>query len=379
MELSKKTLLRIGIAVFALYLCIHYWPVVAGILTAAAVAAWPLVLGCVIAYLLNIPMTWYERRYFPRSGKRFWNASRRPVCLLAAILTLLAIAALVIALVLPQLSSCVQLLLTELPDAIEFLVERAARLGILPEDIVQTLLSIDWKSRIGQILELLTSGIGSVMDTVFRALQSVFSGVVTAFLGVIFAIYLLAGKDTLRRQCRRLLHRYLRPGLRQRLLYAAEVLDDCFHRFIVGQCIEAGILGLLCTAGMFLLRLPYAAMVGALVAFTALIPIAGAYIGAGVGAFMILTVSPMQALFFLVFLVILQQLEGNLIYPRVVGSSLGLPGIWVLAAVTVGGGMLGITGMLLGVPVAAALYRFLREDLNSVPAAEKCATPPGKQ
>lgn len=375
MELSKKTLMRLGGAVFALYLCIHYWPAAAGILAAAAAASWPLLLGCGIAYLLNILMAFYERRYFPRSGRRFWTASRRPVCLLAAVLTLLAVAALVVYLVLPQLFSCVQLILAELPDAIEHLVERADQWGILPENIVQTLMSIDWESRIGQILELLTTGIGSVMDTVFKALSSVFSGVVTALLSVIFAIYLLAGKDTLRRQCRQLLRRYLRPGPRRKLLYVVGVLDDCFHRFIVGQCIEAVILGLLCTAGMFLLGFPYAAMVGALMAFTALIPVAGAYIGAGVGAFMILTVSPMKALLFLVFIAILQQVEGNLIYPRVVGSSLGLPGIWVLAAVTVGGGMLGIVGMLLGVPLAAALYRLLRDDLNRASPGERSPAP----
>ena len=151
---------------------------------------------------------------------------------------------------------------------------------------------------------------------------------------------------------------------------------DCFHRYIVGQCTEAVILGGLCTAGMLILRLPYSAMVGALVAFTALIPVAGAYIGAAVGAFMIFTVEPVQALFFVVFLVVLQQLEGNLIYPRVVGASIGLPGVWVLAAVTIGGGVLGVGGMLLGVPLAAAVYQLLRNDVarrerEGVQAGEK--------
>ncbi|MBQ8401314.1 MAG: AI-2E family transporter, partial [Clostridia bacterium] len=139
---------------------------------------------------------------------------------------------------------------------------------------------------------------------------------------------------------------------------------DCFHKYIVGQCTEAVILGLLCTIGMLLFQFPYASMIGALIAFTALIPIAGAYIGAGVGAFMILTVSPIKAVFFLIFIVVLQQLEGNIIYPRVVGSSIGLPGIWVLSAVTIGGGIMGIAGMLLGVPLTAALYRMLQEDLH---------------
>lgn len=149
------------------------------------------------------------------------------------------------------------------------------------------------------------------------------------------------------------------------------VLNECFHKYIVGQCTEALILGGLCTLGMLILQLPYATMTGAVIAFTALIPVAGAYIGAGVGAFMILTVSPVKAIIFLIFIVILQQLEGNLIYPRVVGSSMGLPGIWVLAAVTVGGGVMGIPGMLLCVPLAAAFYKLLREDVNRIPSKEE--------
>ena len=144
-----------------------------------------------------------------------------------------------------------------------------------------------------------------------------------------------------------------------------KVTDDCFHSYIVGQCIEAAILGSLCAVGMMLLRLPYSLMIGALVGVSALIPIAGAYIGAVVGAVMIFSVSPVQALIFLVFLVILQQLEGNLIYPRTVGSSLGLPGIWVLAAVTVGGGVMGVLGMIVFVPLTATVYRLLAEYVRS--------------
>lgn len=143
------------------------------------------------------------------------------------------------------------------------------------------------------------------------------------------------------------------------------VFNDAFHSFIVGQCMEAVILGCLCVVGMWILRFPYATMIGCLVGFTALIPVAGAYIGAIVGGFMIFTVSPFKALLFLVFIVVLQQLEGNLIYPKVVGASIGLPGIWVLAAVTVGGGVLGIGGMLLGVPLAAGLYQLIRSDVGT--------------
>jgi len=194
---------------------------------------------------------------------------------------------------------------------------------------------------------------------------------VTTLLSFIFTLYLLGGRDRLGAQCRRLMRTYLRPGWNERIMHVLSVLNDSFHRYIVGQCTEALILGALCTLGMMLLRLPYATMIGALVAFTALIPVAGAYIGAGVGAFMILTVSPMQALVFLIFLVILQQLEGNIVYPRVVGASIGLPGIWVLTAVTLGGSLLGIGGMLLAVPLGAAAYRLVREDVTKREAANR--------
>ena len=202
------------------------------------------------------------------------------------------------------------------------------------------------------------------MTVVISAASSLFSAVTTTLFSIIFSIYLLTGKERLATQGSRFLRRYLPGRVYSRLMYVLRVLNDCFHRFIVGQCTEAVILGALCTVGMMLLGLPYATMVGALIAFTALIPVVGAFIGGGVGAFVILTESPIQALIFLVFLVILQQLEGNLIYPRVVGTSIGLPGIWVLAVVTIGGGTFGILGMLLGVPLAAAAYRLLREDIN---------------
>lgn len=156
---------------------------------------------------------------------------------------------------------------------------------------------------------------------------------------------------------------YLPQGLSEKLVLFARTMDHTFHSFIVGQCTEAVILGLLCTVGMLLLGLPYAPMIGALIGVTALIPVAGAYIGGGVGAFLILTVSPTKAMVFLIYLVILQQVEGNLIYPRVVGSSIGLPGMWVLAAVTIGGGLAGIPGVLLGVPLAAGCYQLLKGDV----------------
>jgi len=363
-KLTWKSCLMIGVTVFLLYLAIFYWPTVSALLGGLLTAGAPLLAGFFIAYIINLLMSFYERLYFPKKTVGFWAKSRRPVCLIGAILTAALIIAVVVGLVLPELIDCIQLILALLPDMFTTGVKQIDEWGILPENVMDLLMNIDWKTRINQIIDLFSSGIGGVMNTLLKTLTAVFSGAVTVLLSVIFACYLLIGKDRLLSQTRRVARRYLKESWYQKLGYVIDILNKCFHRFIVGQCTEAVILGLLCTAGMLIFRFPYATMIGALVAFTALIPVAGAYIGAGVGAFMILTVSPVKALLFLVFILVLQQLEGNLIYPRVVGSSMGLPGIWVLAAVTVGGGISGVLGMLLGVPITAALYCIVRDDMN---------------
>lgn len=363
MKLDWKTCFRIGASLFALYLCTLYWSGAVSLFSALLGAAAPLLVGCVVAYLVNILMSLYERHYFPRSARAAVQRTRRPVCMALAFLTLVAVVGLIIGLVVPELAHCIQILFAQLPGALDTLVAWLETLDVLPEDIVAALSAIDWQSKMGQIVQVLTSGLGNVMDVVVNAVSSVFSGVVTLLISFIFAIYLLSGRERLGCQIHRVLRRYLKPRWYQGLCHVLEVLNDCFHRYIVGQCTEAVILGVLCALGMKLLGLPYASMIGALIGFTALIPVAGAYIGGAVGALMILTESPFQAVVFLVYLVILQQVENNLIYPRVVGSSMGLPAIWVLAAVTVGGGMLGVPGMLLGVPLASAAYRLLREDV----------------
>lgn len=212
-------------------------------------------------------------------------------------------------------------------------------------------------------LKAVLSGFGGVMSSVVSVVGSVISSVVTVAVALIFSIYLLTGKEKLISQSKRMISTYL-PKADKKIFYVLNTLNDSFHRFIVGQCTEAVILGGLCMIGMWIFRFPYAVMVGVLIGFTALIPIAGAYIGAGVGAFMILTESPLQALLFLVFIVVLQQLEGNLVYPKVVGSSIGLPGIWVLAAITIGGGLMGVLGMLLAVPLLATVYKLIQADVR---------------
>ncbi len=364
MKVEWKTCLRVGMSAFALFLCINYWPAVAGFLGTVMGAAVPLLLGCTMAYVLNILMSFYERHYFPKHENSGVRKSRRPVCLMASLATLVVIAAALIRLVAPELVSSVEMLIAQVPGAINALLEWLAEREILTDELFNSLRVVDWQSKIQQIVSVVLSGAGSVMDTAVNVVSSVVSSVVTAVVGLIFALYILAGKERLGDQCNRVLRRYAKESVYTKLKHILSVLDDCFHRFLVGQCTEAVSLGVLCSIGMALLRLPYAAMIGSVIAFTALIPVAGAYIGGAVGVFLILMVSPVQAIIFLIFLIVLQQLEGNLIYPRVVGSSMGLPAIWVLAAVTIGGGVMGVAGMLLGVPLAAALYRLVREDVN---------------
>ena len=371
MEIEWNSCFKVGVSLFLLYLSVTYWPTAANAAGLVIGASMPLLIGCAIAYLVNILMRCYEGHYFIKSQNGILVKSRRPVCMAAAFLTLAAVMILIARLVIPQLWSCAEVVIAGVPAVLQSLVAFIEKYGILPENITETLTGIDWRSKISQIVQVLTSGIGSVMDILISAVTSVFSWVVSALLSVIFSIYLLSGKEKLVCQFRKLTRHYLKDTWVKKLNYVLDIANDCFRKYIVGQCTEAVIIGILCTVGMLILRLPYATMIGALVGFTALIPVAGAYIGAIVGAFMILTISPMKAVIFLVFILVLQQLEGNIIYPKIVGSSMGLPGMWVLAAVTVGGGVMGIIGMLLGVPLAATLYRLIQNDVNKGLAAHK--------
>lgn len=368
MKIEWKTCFRVGISVFLLFLGIYYWGSVTKWVRLILGAAGPLLIGVIIAYVLNILMSYYERLYFPNSKKKGVIKSRRVICLVLSIVTMLGIVAAVIGLVVPELVASVQLLiklaLDWLPGALEALSENQSLAEVIPAGVWEALESINWKELIGKAVQAMTDGIGGAVGTVAGVISSVFSTMVTILVAVIFSLYLLISKDNLLSQGNRLMNVYLKPELRGRVRHVLDVLNDCFHRYVVGQCVEAVIIGVLCMIGMFILRFPYATMIGTLVGFTALVPIAGAYIGAVVGAFMILTVSPLQAVLFVVYLTVLQQLEGNLIYPRVVGSSMGLPGLWVLAAVTVGGGLFGILGMLIGVPLAATAYRLIKEDVT---------------
>lgn len=377
MKFGWKNCFRICVSVFLLFLAMTYWELVAGILMTILGASTPIFIGFAIAYVLNLLMSFYEKHYFPKKREpkrnkkpsklnfsKFIDGSRRPVCLVASILTLLVIIAVVVWIVIPELVQAVSFLVSEIPPLISKLLNTEFVQKALAPETIDQLRAIDWKTYITKIAETLGSGLGSAVDVVFSAISSVISALVTVFISIIFAVYMLTSKEGMLHQSKRLLKNYLKPSWVNKILHFFDVLNSSFRNYVVGQCTEAIILGLLCIIGMAIFQFPYAMMVGTLIGFTALIPVAGAYIGAAVGCIMILTVSPIKALLFLVFIVVLQQLEGNIIYPKVVGSSLGLPAMWVLAAVTIGGGLMGVLGMLLGVPVVATIYRLVCEDME---------------
>ena len=370
LKLPWKTCIRAGLTVVAVYLACTYWKPLTDVLGVALSAASPLPIGAVVAYIANILMSFYERHFFVKSKKPIFGKIRRPACMALAFLTAVAVVVWMFSTVLPELGRCVEMLIASLPPALGKAyawLDEKIQLGALLAEMNLSLpgADFDWKKTITDAVNIVMTGVGGAAKVAASAVSSVLSTTVSVFLGVVFAIYLLSGKEKLAAQFTRLSRTYLGDAITDKALYVLRVVDDSFHNFIVGQCTEALILGAMCFLGMMIFGFSNALTISVMVGFTALIPIAGAYIAGAAGAFMLFVESPLSALLFVVFLVVLQQIEGNLVFPRVVGSSIGLPGVWVLAAVTIGGGVLGIPGMLLGVPLASAAYRLLERDLRA--------------
>ncbi len=326
----------------------------------------PFALGGAIAFILNVPMTALERWLFPEEKtvkSKLKKKLARPLCMILSILLVLGVISLVIFVVVPELGSTV----VGLGASVEAFIPRAQE---WLEDIFQNneqiaawieSLEMNWEKAVETAWSFFSSGAGSVLSSTMTVAKTIISAVTNFFIGFVFACYVLLQKEKLGEQCRKLLTAVF-PGKQvDYILHVCSLSHRTFSSFITGQCMEAVILGAMFFVAMNLLRFPYALLVGVLVAFTALIPIFGAFIGCVVGAFLILMVNPAQALGFIVLFQVLQQIEGNLIYPRVVGNSVGLPAIWVLAAVTVGGNLMGILGMLIFIPIVSVLYALLRE------------------
>lgn len=364
-KLDLKIVTSVAAAIIAVYLATRYWPNIASVLGSVLSAATPIIFGFVVAYPINILMAFYERHFFPKSNKEAVIKLRKPVCLIAAVISIIGVVAMVVVLVAPQFVACIKMLFAKIPPAIDLVIEKFNENEFLSKNVVGALTEFDWKTKLADMTEKIAAGIGSTFEAAFTAISSVFTTIANVVITIIISLYVLIERDKLMRQVKKIASHYLPEKVFKKLYHVTYVLNESFHKFIVGQCLEAVILGTLCTIGMFILRIPYAPMIGALMGFTALIPIFGGLIGAGVGAFLILMDSPIKALMFIVFVIILQQIEGNLIYPKVVGSSTGLPGLWVLAAVTIGGSVSGIIGMLVAVPVAATVYKLIRDDMRT--------------
>ena len=355
--------------VFTVTLCIIVYLGVQNLNVVWKAAGWllhlllPMVMGLVMALIINVPLRPLENRLFRKCKNKKLLAMRRPLCIVLALVIILGVFGAVVGMVIPELAEAFTVLgrgVRQTVDAVQlWLAENEATQGEVAALLAE--LEVNWNSIQVSLMEWAKAGAAGIMGSTVSIVSSVGGTIVNLAVAFVFGIYILMNKETLKRQVCRLLKAWLPGGLSGTVIHVAGVFNLSFRKFVSGQTVEAVILGSLCTLGMLLLRLPYAPMVGALVGVTALIPIVGAFIGATVGAFMILTVDPLKAVIFIAFLLILQQLEGNVIYPRVVGSSLGLPAMWVLAAVTVGGSLGGIGGMLLGVPSASALYVLVRE------------------
>ena len=328
--------------------------------------AFPLILGCLVAYILNIIMKALENHWFPDTNSKAALRARRGVCVFLSIFLIFAAIFLIIRIVLPELVQAFSVMANEIPVYFEIIQDWIVDNGDLFPSLAEQIgaMEINWQEMFNKIFTNVTSGFSSMLNSAFSFVSQLLGSVVNIAIATIFAVYILMNKEKLQSQAKTLQKVYMKKSHMKTINHIVYTANECFTSFITGQCVEAVILGILCTVGMLILRLPYAPMVGTFIGATALIPMVGAYIGAVVGAFMIFTVSPIQSLVFLVFIVILQQLEGNLIYPKVVGASIGLPGIWVLAAVTIGGGLGGIPGMLIGVPLAATVYRLICMDVQ---------------
>ena len=318
----------------------------------------PFILGGCIAFVLNVPMRAIERQMFPGTKK----SVRRPLALvltLAAMLAVLTLASLVIG---PGIYEAAMTLAEQVPGALERLAAKLTELeAYLPQlELLLADLSPNWGEVSRKAVELLQTWGTRLISSGSGLVGGVVSGITTFFVGLIFSFYLLVQKEKLARQGRQVLLALLPRRRAEQTLEVLRLANRTFSGFLSGQCLEAVILGTLFVVAMSIFRMPYALLIGVLIALTALIPIVGAFIGCIIGALLIAITNPVQALLFVVLFLVLQQIEGNLIYPHVVGNSVGLPSIWVLAAVMLGGSLMGVAGMLFFIPLCSVLYALFR-------------------
>lgn len=328
----------------------------------------PILLGAAIAFVLSIPLSWIEKIWFPKTTNKYLILLRRPVCMALVFVLLGVVLYALWQLIIPNFLDALSMLASVVPEYAEHLKAYVLQHAELFPELAEWVenLEINWVRVTDSVMQYLLDGPSeTVLSSTASLIGGVFGGVIDFILAIIYTLYFLAGKEAIWRGIRRRMDAYLSEGHVAFAVHAADCAHHTFRSYILGQFTEAIVLGSLCAIGMVIFRFPFPTLVSVFVGVTAIIPLVGAYLGAIFGALMIFTVDPLSALWFLVFLIILQQIEGNLIYPRVVGNNLNLPGIWVLIAVTVGGGIGGIPGIMLGVPLVALAHHLIREDVEA--------------
>lgn len=375
MDLSKLTLKYVLLLVAAsalIFYSIFHLTVIGNFFMRLVRLVTPFVIGCVVAFILNVPLRGFEKLIYKHTEVQ--KSSRvRVASILVSIVTVCLVFSIVAGIVLPQLVQSVSLLIKNVPTYVDQL---SALVSSMPDptgkvhDTMNTLNGLSAATIQKALLDFLMSGalndsaISNMIQSTMGIFSSIASVAVNSIIGFIFAVYVLRSKERLAAQARKICLAFLSEPHARSLIHICQVAFNKFYHFVTGQLTEAVILGSLCTVGMLLLRLPYAPMIGVLTGFCALVPIVGAFIGGAVGALLIVTVAPIKALIFLVFLLVLQQVEGHVIYPHVVGGSVGLPSMWTLFAITVGGAVMGLVGMLIAVPLCAAFYYLFAESVH---------------
>ena len=368
MDLSKISIKKIReLIVFTALLVVALWKfdVVLGVLKTIWDIIFPFVLGGAIAFLTNVPMSFLEKKIFEKVKKKnkIVRKLKRPISLILTIVLVVGVIALVMFGVIPQLTRTMGTLVTSINDFIPQMQSWIGDFFHNNQEIMNLVDQIEFNpdQAIKWGISLLGNGAGNMMNTTMSAVGSIVSGVATFFIAFSFACYILFQKEKLHIQIRKVFFAFLPRQKADAFLKVCSLTYRTFANFLAGQCLEAVILGSMFVVTLSILRMPYALLIGILIAFTALIPIFGAFIGCAVGSFLIFMVSPQQAILFVIVFLVLQQIEGNLIYPHVVGESVGLPSIWVLAAVTIGGNLMGIVGMLVFIPLLSVIYTIFRE------------------
>lgn len=325
---------------------------------------YPFILGAIIAFVINVLLNLVENKIFKRlkfNGKL--KNFIRPFSIITTLLIIIGIIGLVVILIVPQLKDTVNIFSENMPVYIETLEERLDSLGISESYISEYIEKINTFK--DEIINYVKGNSSEIFKVTIGFASNFISSIANIVIALVFAIYILSSKEKLSCQVKKIIKAYSNPNFERRFLDICDLSNKTFSNFISGQCLEALIIGLLCFIGMLILAIPYSATISVLVGFTALIPVFGAFIGTFIGAFLIFMINPIKALIFIIFIIVLQQLEGNLIYPKVVGKQVGLPSIWVMVAVTIGASINGIVGMLLSVPICSILYSILATDVNN--------------